>query len=200
MTFNPEIHHRRSIRLKGYYYSREGLYFITICTYERKCIFGKIGAGTSPSQTDVGAGLVPAQTNVEAGLAPTQMAEMILNDYGNVAYNEWINLPKRFRNLELDVFQIMPNHMHGIIKFNEKIEKISIGNIVGAYKSLVDRGCRKIAGKGAGTSPARTAQKNFKIWHRNYYEHIIRNEESYHKISEYIINNPVNWQKDKYYF
>jgi REP element-mobilizing transposase RayT len=170
-----------------------------------KCIFGKIigvgtGAGTSPAHTDAGAG-----TDVGAGTSTARTAQMILNDYGNVAYNEWVNLHKRFENLELDVFQIMPNHMHGIIIINEKIERISIGNIVGAYKSLVDRGCRKIAG--AGTSPAHTdvgagfiPARIIKIWHRNYYEHIIRNEESYYKIAEYIINNPTNWRKDKYYY
>ena len=86
MAFNPKIHHRRSIRLKGYDYSRAGLYFITICVQDRKYLFGKI-----------------------------ENEEMALNDFGTIAYQQWAKLPERFANMELDVFQIMPNHMHGII-------------------------------------------------------------------------------------
>lgn len=73
--YNPQIHHRRSIRLKGYDYSQAGLYFITICCQDRKCRFGKIENG-----------------------------EMILNEWGTVAYNEWVKLVERFKNFELDVF------------------------------------------------------------------------------------------------
>ena len=90
MAYNPNIHHRKSIRLKGYDYSQAGLYFITICVQDRKCLFGKIVDD-----------------------------EMILNDYGTIAYQQWQELPERFTNMELDVFQIMPNHMHGIIVLTE---------------------------------------------------------------------------------
>lgn len=86
MKYNPKMHHRRSIRLKGYDYSSAGLYFITSCCQDMQCRFGKI-----------------------------EKNEMVLNEFGRIAYNEWIKLPERFPNFELDVFQIMPNHMHGII-------------------------------------------------------------------------------------
>jgi hypothetical protein len=86
MKFNPQIHHRRSKRLKGYDYSQAGAYFITICCADRKCSFGKI-----------------------------EKDEMILNEFGTIACNEWNRLPERFSNFELDIFQIMPNHMHGIM-------------------------------------------------------------------------------------
>ena len=86
LQYNPKIHHRRSIRLKGYDYSSAGLYFITICCQDMKCRFGKI-----------------------------EHNEMTLNEFGLIAQNEWGKLPERFPNFELDVFQIMPNHMHGII-------------------------------------------------------------------------------------
>ena len=86
MKYNPKIHHRRSIRLKGYDYSQAGAYFITICCKDMKCLFGKIENG-----------------------------EMIMNEFGQIAFDEWINLSERFANSELDVFQIMPNHMHGIL-------------------------------------------------------------------------------------
>lgn len=89
LPYNPKIHNRRSIRLKGYEYSQAGAYFITICCEDRKYRFGNIKNG-----------------------------EMILNEFGSIAYNEWVELQNRFPNFELDIFQIMPNHMHGIIILN----------------------------------------------------------------------------------
>lgn len=189
--YNPNIHHRKSIRLKEYNYSQAGLYFITICCQNRICRFGNVVDG-----------------------------EMMLNEFGIVAYNEWVKLSERFSNFELDVFQIMPNHMHGIILLND----ISVGagvnpaqndlytqndgkpndnnrttarvaptvsNIVGAYKSLVANGCLDIFKSQNETMG--------KLWQRNYYEHIIRNEKSYQTITEYIINNPAKWVDDKFY-
>ena len=196
--YNPHIHHRRSIRLKGYNYAQEGLYFITICCQDRICRFGKVVNG-----------------------------EMVLNEYGQMAYDEWMKLPEQFPNFELDVFQIMPNHMHGIIalvgatlavapidavaQIDDTVAQIdtiapigagaspartnvpngAISDIVGAYKSLVANGCLgifKLKNEIMG-----------QLWQRNYYEHIIRNEQSYQAISEYIINNPAKWVEDKFY-
>lgn len=220
MPYNPNKHHRRSIRLKGYDYSKAGLYFITICCQDRICRFGDI---------IVGAGLAPAQ--------------MVLNEFGQIAYNEWIKLTERFTNFELDVFQIMPNHMHGIIVLNDAVGAgftpaqnetftpaqngdnteynipaqngsvdqnqngsdiiqgagaspaptvaASVSDIVGAYKSLVANGCLdiyKLNNKTMG-----------KLWQRDYYEHIIRNKQSYETISNYIIDNPAKWNEDKFY-
>lgn len=210
MKYNPQIHHRRTIRLKGYDYSQAGLYFVTICCQDRICRFGKI-----------------------------VNHEMILNEFGTIAYNEWIKLHERFSNFELDVFQIMPNHMHGIILLNDDVARAplagaqntgmqinhiqnannktnlespsgqpkqhspsgqpqgivpantTVGNMVGAYKSLVFNACLdnyKMKNETMG-----------KLWHRNYYEHIIRNEKSYINISEYIINNPSKWNDDKFF-
>lgn len=197
IKYNPKIHHRRSIRLKGYEYSQAGAYFITICLQDRACLFGKIAYD-----------------------------EMILNDYGKIANDEWEKLPQRFPNFELDVFQIMPNHMHGIVVLIEPVgagftpaqnnnnratarvaPTKTVGDIVGAYKSLVANECLKIfklnwkmknpvGVNRAGASPAPTMGK---LWQRNYYEHIIRNEQSYQTISNYIINNPANWASDKFF-
>lgn len=187
MRYDPNIHHRRSIRLKGYDYSQAGLYFITICCEDRICRFGEI----------VGKGFTPMQ--------------MILNEYGQIAYDEWAKLSERFVNFELDVFQIMPNHVHGIISLNDVGATLAvapndpnaqtgqpqglplpiIGDIVGAYKSLVANECLKIF---------KTKNETMgKLWQRDYYEHIIRNEQSYQRISEYIINNPAKWKDDKFH-
>ncbi|PVD52769.1 hypothetical protein DC498_07510 [Terrimonas sp.] len=187
-------HHRRSIRLKGYDYSKAGLYFITICCQHKICRFGEI-----------------------------INKKMVLNEFGQIAYNEWIKLPERFPNFELDVFQIMPNHMHGIIALvgaplagapdkntdvctnvpinddgNDTVvgagaspAPTTVGNIIGAYKSLAANGCLDI-----DKSKNETMGK---LWQRNYYEHIIRDEKSYQNISNYIINNPAKWAEDKFY-
>src|SRR2546426_8450329 len=86
MKYNPNIHHRRSIRLSGYDYSGAGAYYITICCHDRKHFFGKI---------------------VDR--------KMVLNGFGKIAEQQWNKLPEHFTNIELDEFQIMPNHIHLII-------------------------------------------------------------------------------------
>jgi REP-associated tyrosine transposase len=88
MKYNPDIHHRRSIRLKGYDYSQAGLYFITICTQNRLCLFGEIENGG-----------------------------MQINDAGIMIEHQWQELIYRFDNIKLHEFIVMPNHFHGIIKF-----------------------------------------------------------------------------------
>jgi REP element-mobilizing transposase RayT len=152
--------------------------------------------------------------------------EMISNEYGSITYYEWIKLPERFPNFELDVFQIMPNHMHGIIILNDLVVGVgftptqnkkeqpepeqneqsqkgqpqgiaptmnaTVGDIVGAYKSLVANACLEIH-----KSKNETMDK---LWQRNYYEHIIRNKQLYNRISKYIINNPANWNADKFLY
>lgn len=171
--FNPTIHHRRSVRLKGYDYSQSGAYFITICCRDMICFFGEI-----------------------------KDDEMILNECGKIAYDEWAKLSVRYSNFELDVFQIMPNHLHGIIVLNDEVDQPqeakqiqgiapTVGDIVGAYKSLVFNGCLEIY-------KCRNEIMG-KLWQRNYYEHIIRNEKSYRNISHYFINNPSSWKDDKFF-
>ena len=113
--YNPNIHHRRSIRLKGYDYSQAGLYFITICCQDRACLFGEIA---------VGASLVDAQNNGIAqnekgqpqGIAPTIAPTMRLNDAGKMIENEWTQLHERFTNIELHEYIVMPNHFHAILE------------------------------------------------------------------------------------
>ena len=221
MSYNPQIHNRRCIRFKGYDYSQAGLYFITICYENKKYRFGEIvGAGFTSAHGENG-----PMAHGENG----PIAQMILNDFGMVAYTEWIKLPERFSNFELDVFKIMPNHMHGIIMLNIAGATLTIaqndgvdtkrvpakgagavvqndgvvgngapargahtvGDIVGSYKSLV-------VNAGIEICNAKNIRLG-KLWQRNYHEHIIRNEKSYHNISDYIINKPAKWANDKFY-
>jgi putative transposase len=87
--YDPEIHHRRSVRLRGYDYSEAGAYFVTICTREKQHLFGEI-----------------------------RDKEMYLNERGQIAYDQWEELTNRWKHIELGAFQVMPNHMHGIIIFS----------------------------------------------------------------------------------
>jgi putative transposase len=89
--YNPQMHNRRSIRLKGYDYSQPGLYFITICCQDKICRFGKIENG-----------------------------EMILNEFGKIAHDEWEKTPQIRPNVPLGEFVIMPNHIHGIIHLDNR--------------------------------------------------------------------------------
>lgn len=183
MKYDPQKHHRRSIRLKGYDYTRTGAYFLTICTYQRMHLFGEIVKG-----------------------------EMVLNDVGKIARDEWFKTSKLRPHVKLneDEFMIMPNHGHGIIWIvddgndvgalrgnaqsraeqrsapTKTVKPHSLGAVVRAYKSAV-------------TYAANTADKTrgSVLWQRNYYEHIIRNDRELNNIRWYIINNPLNWQLDR---
>ncbi len=186
--YNPHIHHRRSIRLKGYDYSREGLYFITICCQDKVCLFGDV---------------------VDE--------KMILNEYGLVAQNEWLKTPEIRPNVELGEFVVMPNHIHGIIRLihdprrGELHSPPNTGEFdgdecnEGECNSPLPRGTSQTIGaivrgyKSAVTKKLNSMNIGHVIWQRNYHEHIIRNEKSYQRIAEYIINNPAKWEDDKFY-
>ncbi len=183
MNYNPEIHHRRSIRLQGYDYSQVGLYFITICVKDRQCLFG----------------------NIENG-------KMILNEIGTIANECWIQIPMHFPNSILHNHIIMPNHVHGIIELTKNNNGLSNNVVVGVqnfeplqprkneFQKIIPRSIGSIVrGFKIGVSKWILNNTNLdSIWQRNYYEHIIRNNQSYLTISEYIINNPRNWNEDKF--
>ena len=244
-------HNRESIRLSGYDYSRQGYYFITICIHDRKQrLFGDI---------------------IDK--------KMVFTELGNIAFNQFEYLPKRFPNIKLDEFQIMPNHVHAVIQIHtphnstanivgatlavahdragaspaptkttvahdanavahdragaspaptkttvahdanavahdragaspapteiiktvkmktetaetkpENMKTNTIGDIVGAYKSLVANACLKIYKS--------KNERMGKLWQRNYFEHIIRDNKSLYFIRNYIRENPVNWFVD----
>lgn len=198
--YNPHIHHRRSIRLKGYDYAQPGLYFVTICCQNRACLFGDIVNG-----------------------------EMVLNDAGKIANDCWIEIPNHFPNSELHEHIVMPNHIHGIIELKSEsvgaenfppnnnnvndgneTENFSPNNIrandsIGANDDSPLRSPSKTIGsivRGFKIGVTKWMRQNtdvFDVWQRNYFEHIIRNEKSYETISDYISNNPAKWQDDKFF-
>ena len=215
MRYNPDIHHRQSIRLKGYDYSSVGTYFITICTKNMECLFGEVVEG-----------------------------KMVLNDVGRIVENEWLKTSIIRKNIELDEFIIMSDHMHGIIKITEgntnnrrgdsvnrpvwpvedpaddhgstndqrvdaqsgatdttrathtqnrathrvapTLMSGSIGSIIGQYKSVTTKQVNRLRNSSI-----------ISIWQRNYYDEIIHNEKQLNETRKYIINNPIEWELNK---
>jgi len=164
---NPQ---RRNLRVPGFDYSQPGAYFVTIVTQGRKRLFGHILDG-----------------------------EMVLNEIGKMVEEVWIAIPKHFQNVELGEFVIMPNHIHGIISITVEathaspLPRISkgpmpgsIGAIIGSFKSAASKRFHEIPNN---------AEKH--LWQRNYYERFIRNEQDYQAVYNYILTNPMNWEKDE---
>jgi REP element-mobilizing transposase RayT len=183
MGADVQKYHRRSIRLAGYDYSQAGDYFVTICVHDRMCLFGEIING-----------------------------EMRLNDAGKIVKQCWDEIPAHFPHVVLDEYVVMPNHVHGIIILvNSDVgathasplhdaspqrnnvssarprgpQRHSIASIVGSFKSATTKRINEHRGT-----------PRLPVWQRNYYEHIIRNDESLNRIREYIITNPLRWHTD----
>jgi len=116
--------------------------------------------------------------------------EMVLNQAGNIVNQQWLKIPERFKGIQLDAFVIMPNHIHGIITFTESIPGQTIGKIIGAFKSLTANEFISLCKR--NKLPVK------KLWQRNYYDHIIRDEEDYFRIVDYIQDNVLKWEEDQY--
>lgn len=170
-----------SIRLKSWDYSCNGFYYVTICVKNSEHIFGEIIDN-----------------------------EMVLSEIGKIAHQNWINMIEHFKNIEIDEFIIMPNHIHGIILINneqlpcrdviynvstnepqsQKNEyfsnlspsKNTLSVVIRTYKASVTRDCKK--------------NNLFLEWQQRFYENIIKEEESLDTIKKYIKNNPLNWSTD----
>jgi putative transposase len=168
MKYNPRYHHRRSIRLQGYDYSQTGIYFVTICTHQRQCLFGEI-----------------------------RNVKMILNQIGKIVSQEWLKSAEIRQEIALDEWIIMPNHLHGIVGIDNKLgaslaplqgdkrKPRSLSSFIGGFKSSVTKRIKPICD-----------HSNPVIWQRNYYESIVRDENQLNQIREYIINNPQKWDED----
>jgi REP element-mobilizing transposase RayT len=169
---------RRSIRLQSYDYSRAGAYYITVCTRNRECLFGNVVNG-----------------------------QMQLNEAGRILQPVWEGLPQFYEGIELDAVVVMPNHLHGIVIICAAVgaihesplrpeppesvrvadrRRMLLSKVVGRFKMVSAKqvnDLRQTSGKA--------------LWQRNYYEHIVRDEESLNRIRQYIADNPAQWEFDR---
>jgi putative transposase len=209
MPFDGEKHHRRSIRLRGFDYTRGNAFFVTICSYQKECLFGGISEDA-----------------------------MILNAQGQCVEKAWLETAEKRPGIQLDDFVVMPNHFHGILWIIDEpyahrrgtacrapdacrapnayrasgIEKFTrllgtarraptfdlkserFGRPVPGSLPTIIRSFKSAAGKTVNGSRGTPGTP---VWQRNYYEHIIRSEAELQKTREYIRFNPVNWQSDE---
>jgi len=157
---------RKKVRLKNHDYSKQGYYHVTICTFNRLELFGAI-----------------------------ENNEMVLNEYGHIAKNAWLDLPNHHKNIKLDEYIIMPNHIHGIINLvagagpdrpsNKNMKNNDLSIIIGLYKSTVTKQINRLN------------NNSFK-WQRSFHDEVIRTSNlSLYNARKYIINNPANWEFDE---
>jgi putative transposase len=173
---DSHLHHRRTLRIKGYDYLQAGAYFVTVCAYKKQALFGEIHGD-----------------------------KIELSDIGQLIRQYWVAIPRHFANVRRDEFVIMPNHFHGIIVIHDDALRRgkaclaptrvtfghpaarSLGIIIGSFKSAVTKFAHKCS-----------EYSNIPIWQRNYYEHVIRNESDLSEKQKYIIDNPAKWNEDEY--
>lgn len=176
-------HNRRSIRLKDWDYSQAGGYDITICVQNKTCLFGKV-----------------------------ENTQMQMNKAGLMINKWWLRLAENNSNVILDEYMVMPNHFHGIILLTESVgadqsvrpmkqnsqsaspdKAVSITSLIQWFKTMTTNEYIR------GVKVEKWPSFYQRLWQRNYYEHIVRDEDDLNRIREYIINNPLKWELDEYY-
>jgi len=169
MPYNPQIHHRRSTRLRDWDYSGPGWYYVTLCTHGRACDLGEVKEN-----------------------------KVILSPIGRIAEETWRWLGDHHENVGLDGFVVMPNHLHGIIIIHEPlgggsrtaptegITSKSLGRLIGAFKTISTKRINEMK-----NSPG------IIFWQRNFHDHIILNDADLNRIRSYIENNPLQWSIDE---
>ena len=169
MNHDAREHQRRSTRLRGYDYSQSGAYFVTVCVQNRQSVFGKVTNG-----------------------------RMMLSGAGRMVEEEWLKTPAVRPQVQLDEFVVMPNHFHGIIMIRHESGTVgatrrvaptgptagSVGAMMAQFKSIATKRMRALGNSSFA-------------WQRNYYEHIVRDEDSLNRIREYILTNPLRWDLDR---
>ncbi len=171
---------RKRNRMYGYDYSRDNLYFVTICVKNMKCEFGNIKSNEGLTEGSARELTVTINKNHK---------KMILNRKGEIAEQQWFWLGNQYPYVVLHAFIVMPNHIHGIVEIDssrvvEGSMKIkSLSELMGAFKTTSSKLIHL------------SGYKEFK-WHRSFHDHIIRSKKAYQNISKYIVTNPLRWESD----
>ena len=154
---------RKTVRLVDYDYSTPGAYFVTVCSHLRNHTFARVEGG-----------------------------DCYRSPLGMLAADHLMKLPSFYRNLELDAWIVMPNHLHAVLMIHDPARgdaakrPANLGTVMGCYKSGVVREA-KILGLAGGD----------RVWSPRYYDHVIRHERALSKVREYIVNNPLQWELDR---
>jgi len=179
---NHPKHNRKSMRLEGYDYSYPGAYFVTVCTWDRECLFGRV-----------------------------QNEQMHLNELGRIVEEEWIISGDVYNYIGLDLHVVMPNHFHGVVLIDDhdnivgtihessqqkpttlttpkQRRKMILPKFMGRFKMQSSKRINQLCNK-SGTP----------VWQKSFYDHIIRNEDDWNRVREYIINNPLKWALDRFH-
>lgn len=176
---------RKRNRLMGYDYSRDNLYFVTICVRDMVCCFGEIVAVRTGTGRDLSVHGFESSSNESNQI-------MILNVYGEIVQDKLLWLAVQYPYVVMHNFVVMPNHVHAIIeidslKIQDKSMKIkSLSSLVGAFKTTASKRIHEVG------------FLDFS-WHRSFHDHIIRNEISFLTISNYIDENPRKWKADTFF-
>jgi putative transposase len=176
MTNAPPYPQRRALRLPTFDYAQAGAYFITLCTHRRLPLLGAIREGV-----------------------------VTLSAAGTIVEAEWVRTPTLRPHVTLDAYVIMPNHVHGIFFLPERTTANRSEGVEARRQSFASPshtiGAIVRGVKGASTSRIRKlgTRVDVQIWQREYYDHVIRNERDLDRIREYIQNNPLKWELDRYY-
>ncbi len=152
---------RKPTRLQDFDYSNNGYYFITICTHNKKHIFGCVDHNS-----------------------------IRLNTFGRIAAEEIDNIPRHYQSIEIPKYVVMLNHIHAIVAVNSTERSrpfpTTIPTIMGLYKSGVSKRIHMY-------------EPDIDVWQRSFYDHIIRNENEYLRVWQYIDENPLKWETDEYF-
>ncbi len=172
MPYDPNKHHRRSIRLRGYDYSTTGAYFVTICVEQRRCLFGDV---------------------IDEAIQ--------LHKAGQMIQHMWQQMPQRFPMIMLDTFVVMPNHFHAIVHLESQPyldtsgttppTRTTLGDVLGAFKSLTTNAYVR------GVHHENWPQFDRRLWQRTYWDRIIRNDSELRNVRAYIERNPAQWLADR---
>ena len=174
MLFDPNQHHRRSVRREGHDYSSAGCYFLTICAARRGEIFGRIEDG-----------------------------ELQINRFGKIVCEEWARIAEMREEIELDDWIVMPDHLHAIIHIIHSRDVL--GDAAFGHTPCAGTNTRSVASLVGGFKSAATSRINAlrgqptKVWQRNYWEHIVRDERDLENHRRYISENPTRWQTKRDY-
>ncbi|MCA0456404.1 MAG: transposase [Chloroflexi bacterium] len=159
----PTYPQRKSPRLKGHDYTTDGSYFVTICTANRDYLFGDVVEG-----------------------------QMVLSASGHIAAACWLAIPQHYSQVEIDLYVVMPNHVHGMVVLHQdhlpKEKRHHLGRVIGTYKAAATREVNRMTNGLTGN-----------LWQERFHDHIIRNEADLTRIRDYIVNNPALWEQDTFY-